>query len=1091
MSTPLHFFFPRRGDCVEPSCQTSCAGFIYRTFNSQYSDQADDPKRKCLCGHYYLAHLVDLDQDPNDPALRRGANRPVGCGGFFKIQQVRDFDPMENCDYCHTPWLAHANARMSAAQSSRRSMTFGPGPAMAHAPGFAGAAGMAGHGAAASAFIPTPRPPNSGPYPAALSNSVDAPAIRNNPFHSNAPSQLSMVLQPASSNTQFSSHPPNNNPFAAARSSVTIDPMVASITVPERANPFARTSTLPPPAAAFNAVLPAIGRFQERTNSTGTVQTLRHESLQRIASSATTHSSPPRRNRLTNAGSSAVLAAGFPAVPDAGSSRDKELIVDAVPPQAGHHAYKICFLPFKSPGDTQYYRDGSPSFHGYTICTHTALPGLLRALAQYNLCTTVRISSEKNLWSQINAHAQDFLPKKSIVLVSPRHDLDAEASAWELRGWDLLAFRGPNPATNRQLTIHGAMGRQWTFAELSKVAKRCIHPDFDHIELLFVAPRYGNLSGPIHPWEIAPHPCLPWRAYWTLLQRDPDDDNDAGCIPGCPNYDDGALARSELTIKRRADSLEASIEAEPKRLRTCSPDDPNDFPPPHELFQHSPPLLPAPLHIRNTATQGVHDETIEIDSESEDDQDGLVREIISAEPNHGSTSAVKINFNEFTLWRTRVYDDIGNEDSLVALSVCGPNVESIALALHGLIHHIHEGHDVEQYQAPADIILRPAFPSRFPPWPANVPRPEESGATGLGPERAVYVKGLALRLSDTRRWEASSKVIRPARVADFQLDGTWIALFLVEVGIGPDPLCPFFLLAISQRNRAWVASLTLGYIHSLDPSAARTLAPRFALKRTDVVKFPREKLHPGMEVALQYLSINATEFTAPRDEETHDTMHLNLICQYFFGRDDPYQHPEFNGAHQGFNIALGKKKKQTMIGHCDLDSFKALVGGIYNRRIEQVEDILTRLQFRAPANFDKVEGLRRDIFQLRFLRWIRGVGYPRSVRGKFVSAKEFKAQRKNKLLRAEAFLYSMTGMHVIHPDPEFVLTIDLVRNFDDDGKKGSLGFHDCITAVEVLNSWTDNILLQDVDFDDLEQVTDFDHRMSSEFSLPHGDYNDS
>jgi hypothetical protein len=36
------------------------------------------------------------------------------------------------------------------------------------------------------------------------------------------------------------------------------------------------------------------------------------------------------------------------------------------------------------------------------------------------------------------------------------------------------------------LTIHGAMGRQWTFAELSKVAKRCIHPDFDHIELLFV-----------------------------------------------------------------------------------------------------------------------------------------------------------------------------------------------------------------------------------------------------------------------------------------------------------------------------------------------------------------------------------------------------------------------------------------------------------------------------------------------------------------------------------------------------------------------------------------------------------------------------
>jgi hypothetical protein len=42
-------------------------------------------------------------------------------------------------------------------------------------------------------------------------------------------------------------------------------------------------------------------------------------------------------------------------------------------------------------------------------------------------------------------------------------------------------------------------------------------------------------------------------------------------------------------------------------------------------------------------------------------------------------------------------------------------------------------------------------------------------------------------------------------------------------------------------------------------------------------------------------------------------MHLNPICQYFFGRDDLYQHPEFNGAHKGFDIALGKRKKETPI----------------------------------------------------------------------------------------------------------------------------------------------------------------------------------
>lgn len=53
-----------------------------------------------------------------------------------------------------------------------------------------------------------------------------------------------------------------------------------------------------------------------------------------------------------------------------------------------------------------------------------------------------------------------------------------------------------------------------------------------------------------------------------------------------------------------------------------------------------------------------------------------------------------------------------------------------------------------------------------------------------------------------------------------------------------------------------------------------------------------------------------------------------------------------------------------------------------------------------------------------------------------------------------------------------------------------LNFHDCTTTVDIpLNEWTDNFLLEPVNFDDPSKATEFDKWMSSEFSLQGGDYN--
>ncbi|KAJ7707522.1 hypothetical protein B0H17DRAFT_1032963 [Mycena rosella] len=101
---------------------------------------------------------------------------------------------------------------------------------------------------------------------------------------------------------------------------------------------------------------------------------------------------------------------------------------------------------------------------------------------------------------------------------------------------------------------------------------------------------------------------------------------------------------------------------------------------------------------------------------------------------------------------------------------------------------------------------------------------------------------------------------------------------------------------------------------------------------------------------------------------------------------------------------------------------------------------------------------------------------------------EYKAQRKNPLIRAESFVRSMSGMALIPPDPSYELVIYL-RKCNSPG--ASLEFHDCSDAVDVpLNAWLDNLLLEPVDFDDLHVETGFDLWLSSECSLETGDYND-
>ncbi|KAJ6447334.1 hypothetical protein C8R45DRAFT_1115939 [Mycena sanguinolenta] len=301
-STPVYSHFPPRAQCLDPECQ-GCGGFIYQPSNSRiYSQEPHHPKCKCLCGHYYLVHYHVPQPDPHNPFPLRGPNCALGCGGFFKMHQVQEFDPREQCDYCHATWLSHDNV-----------VSLTPHAAAGHS-----AAPVAAPSFTTAALIPAHHPPTSDPSTLALSK---------NPFHSN-PSPPNTLFLPLAGRLDV-------NPFGMRHSAEPVDPPPP--TVSDHSNPFARTS-LPPPAAAFKDVHQPIPRFQPRFNSTESVQTLRKQSITRMNSDL--KGSSPRRSRSIN-------PSGFSGTGSSTPLQDSGPLTDAVPPPPGHQAYKILCLPFK------------------------------------------------------------------------------------------------------------------------------------------------------------------------------------------------------------------------------------------------------------------------------------------------------------------------------------------------------------------------------------------------------------------------------------------------------------------------------------------------------------------------------------------------------------------------------------------------------------------------------------------------------------------------------------------------------------------------------------------------------------------------
>ncbi|KAJ7699452.1 hypothetical protein B0H14DRAFT_3653008 [Mycena olivaceomarginata] len=752
----------------------------------------------------------------------------------------------------------------------------------------------------------------------------------------------------------------------------------------------------------------------------------------------------PRR-KLTADGS------GFAAPSYSGSSTETEL---NSPPTPGHHKYLICVLPYTL---NEKYQNTSIITPQYRFATTVQLPGLLRALTTRGLVTALeiaeRLNTGQNFWLELDSAIRNLLTNSGVVISYSRHY--PPPYPFEYSSWEAVGPRSATVTHNRVFAPLGLLERDFNdhAGKLLHNAKRVRHPTQEKIRILFVAPRWGHLQGPIslnaNDRDTA-HPCFLFRVFEkTGLMNFDEDEPTSDCLEECPG---GAGVTSDSAPKRQKGPT----------IIIVDDDD-------------------APTGQKPSAA----DSDIEMDiidsSEDEPQSANLVRQLIDAT---GPGPIDRFSFKQVLDILTTIVIAPGPEDTLLPLEVSGPSIDAVATALLALVQHYHEyPSDLDSF-VPDDKsgvnLGCPAVPTGFFHIGRSYtiypdPRYPDVGANGQGPERAFH---------------PIPDIPKPARTLAYMVDGTWAAMFLVSLGVGPDPICPFLILAATQNDRDWVGNLSLAYVNALDPSAAALLAPWFQVTSEQTFKFPRDSAHPAVALVANHLSIPLTEFSTERSEAEHRALHLRLLCHFFFGTYDPWVHPEFKAFVTGFDLRL--KGQRTLLSHFPrIDDAKSFIAAVYNRRIQSVDQVISLVKFTTLDPIDSLRDLLYEQFQLRFLRWIRGTGYPRSLRGAFIPREQYRAERKNTLIRARSFVLAMSGMPMIPVDNAHRLTIRLQRS-PETSDPITLHFHDCTHALDIpINKWMENILLQPVDFDDLATVTDFDHWMSAECSLAGADYNDT
>ncbi|KAJ7761768.1 hypothetical protein B0H16DRAFT_1809971 [Mycena metata] len=674
---------------------------------------------------------------------------------------------------------------------------------------------------------------------------------------------------------------------------------------------------LPPPVAAYQGLHGSgtFAPFQKPQPASGTIQVQRGNSIHRMHVDA--GSSPAGKTKRKKPATSANSNNPF-GLPDDNSNDlfappDAPIQAIANGPSPGFVRFLLIILPFTT-GEFEEPAYPSPPL---AITTSTHLRPLLDIVERAGLSTVLdlRKSAAQSQWPTILQTILDHLTQHNLQF-GHHPDHPASTTAFEFAPFQLLEMRNGQVQQHRNFTPANVLERDLNTSKLTKISRKTRHPEEENINPLFFNPRWKNLRGQGgFNMILGTHLCYPWHVFHGsgIFQGSAPVTH---CIAGCPDVPEVGLTQTANTYRAPRDnkrkrspgssedgsysdddsnseSSEVPVALAPPRRRHRSPieADDNEFPvalapprrrphqpyievddfsdghsdsPIHEDLPH-PQAIVAPEPPPSERRAEIEQQVVERERQAND----LVGQVIQSERDSGVPAVAVLCGRDVLQWRTNVCTAV-NSDDVKSLYIAGPSVPAMADTLVSLIRALVCDQPISNVVPSTGVELEPV-PSfagflgvdrSF-----QVRADDHETASGDGVERSVFVAGLTSRVQDNQRWGASSGmysrpvfygipgVRRETHITEFAVDGAWVALYMVLFGVGPDPICPFMLLAATRKDHQWLGDLSLEYIHALDPSAARLLAPWFAITADTVFKLPDEGSHSALLLVAAFLPI--------------------------------------------------------------------------------------------------------------------------------------------------------------------------------------------------------------------------------------------
>ncbi|KAF8144571.1 hypothetical protein K438DRAFT_1873848, partial [Mycena galopus ATCC 62051] len=576
------------------------------------------------------------------------------------------------------------------------------------------------------------------------------------------------------------------------------------------------------------------------------------------------------------------------------------------------------------------------------------------------------------------------LTRQPLALLSPTRRLD------------IVTFK-PHPTIN---------ANNFGAEEFTRLARKFTNPDPSagpNSILIFVAPRFGHLLGPInHPHFVSqdlpgdglnlPHSCFGIRMLDCLPLQGSSIYPDPECLEGiCPASETVRIVAPppSSTVRMatpplvapssliRPRSLSDSSPSAGRRVRVCPPAldrlSPTLQTPPPCLLQPPVPTFP-PVQRSEQVPPLIPQQEIATAAQVQTFRDRVKHE----------ASRPRVPFVPRLVMHARGIDDgarfvvflLGQVNARLP-PLLPDDIISCSSPINSKASFLKDGHAFKCF---GDEV-----------------------SFGPGPERAVYRRCIELMTEDTTMWQQSPH----------SRHGSVLAIHSVILGHGPNPISIWLVLALCMGRNVMLKSQC--YLAALDPAAFECLAPWFI----------------------------------PRTPEVHDNWTVLFMSKVLLNRTDVFSHPEFLALRHGLDIKMGPTSFISELG--GLNGMLRVFAAMYNLRVQSVVNVSSRLSWQILLHATNgTTPYYGAIFRLLVERYVGHVGHPIEFRGTVVDEDEWCKGINDSTLRVRLLLQAASDSDLLPSSDSWCLKFRFVGiTTVNDPNPRPLHFHTCTYEVDV------------------------------------------